>query len=147
MTKGRQVVALAGGPVAELLEKVMKKRRAALLVLLLLTVMTGIVMALVLRNPLRCASDKIRNSLLELAPLGGSEDQVSATLDSTGVKRWPGGRMEADSRVISIAGALAKARSAPTLAGMSISEKPDSFRGKSMSRRFGSSMRGPADRN
>ena len=66
----------------------MTKRR--LVVILLTLGMAGGFLTLLLFNPLRRSGDKIRKSLLELAPLGSSENQVRAALDSVGFKHYPG---------------------------------------------------------
>jgi hypothetical protein len=65
-----------------------------LLVVILLTLavagVAGGSLMLLLSNPLRRSEVKIRMSLLELAPVGSSEEQVRAVLDSVGLKHYPG---------------------------------------------------------
>ncbi len=66
----------------------MSKRRVG--VILLALCVAGAYLTYLLLNPLRRSQEKIQNSLLELAPLGSSEDQVRAALDSVGMKHYPG---------------------------------------------------------
>lgn len=64
------------------------KRR--IVVLLLTLGVVGGFSSVLLINPLRKPEVKIRKSMLKLAALGSSEEQVKSRLDSIGLKHYPG---------------------------------------------------------